>query len=50
MAQAKLRTMPKKMAMVYSTTRFDGKTADELAEELHISTRTVEYHLYVSRR
>ena len=50
MEQAKLRTMPKKMAMVYSMTRFDGKTADELAEELHISKRTVEYHLYVSRR
>ncbi|MGN0282446.1 MAG: sigma-70 family RNA polymerase sigma factor [Prevotella sp.] len=50
MEQAKLNTMPKKMAMIYRLTRFEGKTADELAEELHISKRTVEYHLYVSRR
>lgn len=42
--------LPKKMARVYSLTRFDGKTSQELAEELNISKRTVEYHLLVSRK
>lgn len=42
--------LPKRMAQVYSMTRFDGKTSDELASELGISRRTVEYHLFVSRK
>lgn len=46
----KLDSMPPKMAKIYRLTRFEDKTADELAEEMHISKRTVEYHLYVSRR
>jgi RNA polymerase sigma-70 factor (ECF subfamily) len=50
MELAKVRTMPPRMAQVYSLTRFEGKTAQELADELHISKRTVEYHLLVARR
>lgn len=50
MERAKLRTLPPKMAQVYELTRFEEKTSQELAEELHISKRTVEYHLLVSRR
>lgn len=42
--------LPKRMAQVYSMTRFYGKTSQELAEELGISKRTVEYHLFVSRK
>lgn len=45
-----LNTLPQKMAQVYRLTRFEEKTSQELAEELHISKRTVEYHLLVSRR
>lgn len=45
-----LSRLPKKMAQVYRLTRFEDKTSQELAEELHISKRTVEYHLLVSRR
>ena len=48
--QARLRTMPQKMAMVYKMTRFEGKTSKELADEMHISKRTVEYHLLMARR
>lgn len=45
-----LARLPKKMAQVYQLTRFEEKSSQELAEELHISRRTVEYHLLVSRR
>lgn len=45
-----LHTLPKRMAQVCELTRFGGKTSQELADELHISKRTVEYHLLVSRR
>lgn len=45
-----LDRLPKKMAQVYRLTRFDGKTADELSADLGISKRTVEYHLFVSRK
>lgn len=50
MEQAKLASMPPKMAEVYRMARFDELTADEMTERLHISKRTVEYHLYVSRK
>lgn len=46
----KLRTMPKKMAQVYELTRFQELTAQEIAVQMGISKRTVEYHLLVSRR
>lgn len=42
--------LPEKMARVYAMTRFEGKTAQELAAELSISKRTVEYHLLMSRK
>lgn len=48
--RAKLLSMPRRMAEVYSLSRFGGKTAQELADELHISKRTVEYHLLVARK
>ncbi|MBQ7511473.1 MAG: sigma-70 family RNA polymerase sigma factor [Prevotella sp.] len=50
MELAKLRTLPQRMAQVYRLTRFEEKSAQELADELHISKRTVEYHLLVSRK
>lgn len=50
MEQTVLRTLPQRMAQVYRLTRFEEKSAQELADELHISKRTVEYHLLVSRK
>ena len=50
MEQAKLRTLPQRMAEVYRLTRFEGRSAQELADELNISKRTVEYHLLMARR
>lgn len=47
---AKMRSLPKQMARVYEMSRFEGKTAKEMAEEMNISKRTVEYHLLMSRR
>lgn len=46
----KLHTMPKKMAQVYELTRFEELTAQEIADQMGISKRTVEYHLLVSRK
>jgi len=46
----KLRTMPKKMAQVYELTRFQELSAQEIADQMGISKRTVEYHLLVSRK
>lgn len=50
MERAALRRLPQKMARVYSLTRFEEKTSQELSEQLGISRRTVEYHLFVSRK
>lgn len=50
MERAALRRLPQKTARVYSLTRFEEKTPKELSEQLGISKRTVEYHLFVSRK
>lgn len=50
MEQAKIRTLPPRMAEIYCMTRFEQKTSIELATELNISKRTVETHLLKSRR
>lgn len=45
-----LMTMPKQRKLIYSLVRFEDKTADEIATELQISKRTVECHLFSSRK
>ena len=50
MELAKLRSLPPRMAEIYRMSRFEEKTADEMATELNISKRTVESHLLTSRR
>ncbi len=47
---SKLRALPRQMAEVYRLTRFEGKTSAELAEQMHLSKRTVEYHLFMARK
>lgn len=42
--------MPAVRAKVYKMARFDVMTTDEISETLHISRRTVESHLYSSRK
>lgn len=41
---------PGQMARVYEMCRFEEKTIPEVAQELQISTRTVETHLYHARK
>lgn len=45
-----LRAMPEKRRMVYGLSRFEGRSIAEISEQLHISPRTVEAHLFVSRK
>lgn len=45
-----LKLMPKQRRNIYILDRFEDKTADEIAMELKISKRTVESHLYSSRK
>lgn len=48
--QNKLATLPAQRKLIYSLSRFDEKNAVEIADELHLSKRTVENHLLLGRR
>jgi RNA polymerase sigma-70 factor (ECF subfamily) len=39
--------MPQQRRTIYIMRRFDEKSAKEISEELNISRRTVENHLYI---
>jgi RNA polymerase sigma-70 factor (ECF subfamily) len=45
--QAYLAEMPQQRRTVYMMRRFEEKSAKEISEELNISRRTVENHLYI---
>jgi RNA polymerase sigma-70 factor (ECF subfamily) len=45
--QAYLAEMPQQRRTVYIMRRFEEKSAKEISEELNISRRTVENHLYI---
>jgi RNA polymerase sigma-70 factor (ECF subfamily) len=45
--QKKLALMPQQRRTIYMMRRFDEKSAKEISEELNISRRTVENHLYI---
>ena len=45
-----LMTLPKQRKLIYTLDRFEDKSADEIAVELKISKRTVESHLFSSRK
>ena len=42
--------MPKKRKDVFVKSRFEGKSAKEISEEMNISQSTVENHLYQALR
>ncbi|MGM9710257.1 MAG: sigma-70 family RNA polymerase sigma factor [Prevotella sp.] len=45
-----LQDMPKQRGMIYRLSRYDQMSVKEIAEQLSLNKRTVESHLYVSRR
>lgn len=45
-----IKMLSPRMAQVYELSRFEQKTVDEMAQDLRIGRRTVEYHLLMSRR
>lgn len=45
-----LMTLPKQRKLIYTMNRFEDKSADEISDELRISKRTVESHLFSSRK
>jgi len=50
MEQRQVDALPKQMRKIYCKTRFEEKSSMELAEELNLSKRTVEYHLFIARK
>lgn len=45
-----MMTLPKQRKLIYYMDRFEEKSADEISETLQISKRTVESHLFSSRK
>lgn len=43
-------TMPTKRQQVYRLSRFGGQSVDDIARQMGVSRRTVEAHLFASRR
>ncbi|WP_303010698.1 sigma-70 family RNA polymerase sigma factor [uncultured Bacteroides sp.] len=50
MERARLQAMPEQRKLVYILNRFENKTSPEIADELNLSCRTVENHLFLGRR
>ena len=48
--QKAIDTMASKQRQIYLKNRFEGKKNQEIADELAISTRTIEAHLYQANR
>lgn len=42
--------LPRQRRKIYVMNRFEGKNLSEIASELHLSQRTVENHLFISRK
>lgn len=45
-----MMTLPKQRKLIYYMDRFEEKSADEISKTLQISKRTVESHLFSSRK
>lgn len=46
----RVSALPEQRRKVYIMSRFQDKSAEDIAEELKLSRRTVESHLFISRR
>lgn len=46
----RVECLPRQRRIIYCMTRFDELAVDEIAEQLNLSTRTVENHLRLGRR
>ena len=46
----RVSALPEQRCKVYIMSRFQDKSAEDIAEELKLSQRTVENHLFISRR
>lgn len=45
-----LSAFPAQRRIVYALNRYEDKSAEEIAGELNLSRRTVDYHLFLGRR
>ena len=50
MERTRLAAMPEQRRLIYTLNRFENKTSPEIANELNLSCRTVENHLFLGRR
>lgn len=48
--QRRVLQLPRQRGIVYQMSRYEGKTIPEIALSLNLSERTVENHLFISRR
>lgn len=46
----KLRTLPEQRRKIYIMSRFEDKSSSEISAKLDLSRRTVENHLFISRK
>lgn len=46
----RVRLLPRQRRKIYVMNRFEGKNLSEIASVLHLSQRTVENHLFISRK
>lgn len=46
----KLRTLPEQRRKIYIMSRFKDKSSSEISAQLNLSRRTVENHLFISRK
>ena len=46
----RVNSLPCQRRKIYIMNRFEGKTSADIAAELNLSVRTVENHLFISRK
>lgn len=46
----RVERLPKQRRIIYRMCRFEGKSVHDIAEEMSLSTRTIENHLHIGRQ